>query len=398
MPAGFPEEGCKMRRLETYLLVLLMVSVATVAAAETAAPIPVQDFDGVKVYRVPFYKSINVRQAELFPHNDPAKNQRNWKVAYIDLGYMVSHAVLEEVPARSQDVVGQKLLAEINYIVVGGEGDAVRREPDGTETRIHVRDGDIFFVPFGDWVGFANPSDTPLRLMGWMVAMVPAIMDQNRKLVDEDGLRAVVPYVVDYVRYQALEGAASSIGPVQPGATFVERRRPEVSKKTDFTVYEPEWGTPINMGTLEAPPHHYPKRAAEGWRDAHLEMGGRAINNFILQEEAPSFKEIGHKHGSDVLFYGLIGKGYIAIRPEVESVEKVISWGEGDLFALPRYNGGVWHSHGNYTNDRNRLIYTPPRLADVMMDPYQIRYIKDWEGDSVDRDQVWKLVKPPSER
>jgi hypothetical protein len=385
-----------MRHVPRLLLSLMLAGAGTVVQGEPSA-IRVQDFDGVKVYRVPFYQAINVIKAELFPHHDPVKNQHNWKVAYVDLGYMISHAYVEEIPAKSPDVLGQKLLAEVNYVVVAGEGLVVHRKPDNTEKQILVREGDIFFIPYGHWVGFANASDRPLRVMGWLVAMFPALMDQDRKLVDEDGLRPEIPWVTDYVRYQKMEGPASA-RPVSE-IRLAERGRPPMNKKAAFTVYEPDWGTPINMGTLEAPPHHFPKRAAEGWRDAHLEMGGRAINNFIIQEEAPSFKEIGHKHGGDVFFYGLVGQGYIAMRQEVDSPEKRIFWGPGDLFVLPRVNGGVWHAHANYTGEHNRLIYTPPDMGRTLEDPYQLRYIKDWVEDSKgDRDEVWKAVKPPSER
>lgn len=385
-----------MKTLHKFLGVLMMASFGTAVGGAAGTEMKVLDFDGAKVYRVPFYQAINVMKAELFPHNDPLKREHNWKVAYLDLGYMMSHAFVEEVPARSQEVIGQKLLAEVNYVVTSGEAIVVHRKPDNTERRFTVRQGDIFFIPYGHWVGFANVSSEPMRMMGWLIAMVPSMMDQDRRLVDEDGLRPEVPFLADYLRYQQAEGPATSLGPLPANASFAGRGMPPINKKAAFTVYEPEWGEPINMGTLEAPVHHFPKRAAEGWRDAHLEMGGRAINNFIIQEEKPSVIEIGHKHGGDVFFYGLIGQGYIAMRPQEDSKERRVFWDVGDLFVLPRVNGGVWHAHANPTSERNRLIYTPPSMGNTLEDPYQIRYIKNWEEDSIgDRDKVWKAIKPP---
>jgi cupin superfamily acireductone dioxygenase involved in methionine salvage len=395
--SDIPKESAMKHAVAAGLSAILALAGATTAFSDTATPMKVHDVDGAKIYRVPFYRAINVINAELFPHHDALKKQHNWKVAYLDLGYMICHALVEEVPPNTTEIVGQKLLAEINYVVIAGEGIVVHRKPDGTERRLAVKEGDIFFIPYGHWVGLANPAATSLRVMGWMVAMFPSLMDQDRELVDEDGLRPAVPYVSDYVRYQRTEGAATSAGQVTKDMKLDQRGAMPVNKKAAFTVYEPEWGRPINMSTLEAPPHHFPKRAEEGWRDAHLEMGGRAINNFIIQEEAPSFKEIGHKHGGDVFFYGLRGKGYIAMRPEVDSPERRVFWGVGDLFVLPRVKGGVWHAHGNYTDEQNRLIYTPPDMGRTLEDPWQLRYIKDWVADSVDRDEVWKAVKPPQE-
>jgi hypothetical protein len=174
-----------------------------------------------------------------------------------------------------------------------------------------------------------------------------------------------------------------------------DRERPSASKKADFTVYEPSWGTPVNTVSLEAPPHHFPKRRAEGWRDAHIETGGRIQNNFIIQESAPSFKEIGHRHGGGALFYGLRGEGYMAFRAEEDSPERRLFWKEKTLFVLPPLAPpGLWHAHANTSKDRNRLLAYTFFLDKRIVDPYTGRTSREYTTGE-DRDGVWDALKKP---
>ena len=120
-------------------------------AAVASADIPeisVKDIEGYKIYHVPFYRTFNTAKVELFPHHDPLKKRNGWKMAYADLGFKESSPIyVEEIPAHSLEVLGQRLLAEITFFVVSGEGVGLHRRPDGSEQQLAFRKGDIFLFP-----------------------------------------------------------------------------------------------------------------------------------------------------------------------------------------------------------------------------------------------------------
>lgn len=363
------------------------------AVANSDVPeMSVLDIEGFKIYHVPFYRSFPTTKAELFPHYDPLKRKNGWKIAYADLGFKESNPLyVEEVPAHSPEVLGQKLLAEVTFFVSSGEGIGLHRKPDGTEQRFAFRKGDIFFIPYGHWIGFANLSNAPVRIAGCGTAFVPEILDQDLATVEELGRRLAQPFVIYYLRQQKSE-MASSAGPIKLDQLKGRDSAP-LSKKADFTVYEPTYGTVMNIDTLEIPLHHFPKRAKEGWRDAHIETGGRIQNNFIVQEATPGLKEIGHKHQGGAMFIGLAGKGYIAVRPETTSPVRRIMWEAGDFFILPPWPGGVWHAHNNYTQEKNRFLAVTHFTDGRIWDPYQGRTSRAYTTGE-DRDQVWDSIRP----
>jgi len=364
-------------------------------AAVASADIPeisVKDIEGYKIYHVPFYRTFNTAKVELFPHHDPLKKRNGWKMAYADLGFKESSPIyVEEIPAHSPEVLGQRLLAEITFFVVSGEGVGLHRRPDGSEQQLAFRKGDIFFIPYGHWVGFANLSNAPVRLSGCGTAFVPEILDQDLPTVEELGRRPAQPFVIYYLRQQKAEPVTSA-GQFQPDRLQRRQQAPNV-RKADFTVYQPQYGTVMNIDTLEIPPHHFPKRRAEGWRDAHIETGGRIQNNFIVQEATPGLKEIGHKHQGGALFFALQGKGYLAIRPEVDSPERRIMWAEGEYFMLPPWPGGIWHAHNNYTEEKNRFLAVTHIIDRRIWDPYEGRTSRAYTTGE-DRDQVWEAIRP----
>ena len=385
------------RRVSMVLTPFLLVLGSTVAAVNTAeSPFLVEEFGDAKIYRVPFYSGVQTDTIPLFPHPKPLKKQAGWTMAYLDNGYKLSNPLfLEEVPAGRPEVLAELMLAEITYVVVSGEGVSIHQDASGVKTASVIREGDIFFVPYGHWIGFGNPSTASLRILGSGTAFVPAILDQDIAMVDEDGLRTKVPFVVEYLKL--LSGAdATSFGMVTKDAR--SSTRPSAEKKGAITVYEPGWAAPVDTLSTEVPPHHYPKRQAEGWRDAHIETGGRIQNNMFIQEAAPSFKEIGHRHSGGAMFYGLKGDGYMAFRGEKDAPERRLFWKPKTLFNLPPYpNEGLWHAHANTSDERNRLLAINFFLDKRIVDAYTGRTTKDYD-DNADRDGVWDAIKKPGSK
>lgn len=382
----------------------VIVAISCVWTFSVAADaVSVRDFDGIKIYHVPFFTAVNIEKSELFPHYDALKRKNEWKYAYFDMGWTVVNPVYaEEIPANRPEVLGQNMLAEVVFLVAAGEGVAVHKGPDGSEDRVIVRKGDLFFVPYGHWVGFANPFDAPVRIFGCGANFVPALMNPDLPMkvmddvpnvgVNEVGLRPATPFVLEYLKYQKQE-PVSSLGDASSSRVSA-RKTPRVVKKTDFTVYQPEYATPINAVNVELPLHHFPKRAAEGRRDAHFELGGRTQNNLHIEHTPPALTEIGHKHLGGAHFYGLYGKGYMAFRANTDSPEKRVLWGPGDFFCIPSAKGGLWHAHANYTDETNRLIRIASEgIAEDMFDPYVGRAFRDYSPGQ-DNDAIWKAIKP----
>lgn len=376
------------------LLTPLVLALGSTVLPQREQPFQVHEFGDARIYRVPFYTGVQTDTVPLFPHPTPLKRQAGWQMAYLDNGYKLSNPLfLEEIPAGHPEVLAERVLAEITYVVVSGEGIAIHQDASGERTTSMIRAGDIFFVPYGHTIGLGNPSAAPLRVLGSGTAFVPAILDQDIAMVDEDGLRTKVPFVVEYLKLLG-DTDAISFGSVAKNARGSVR--PSAEKKGAITVYEPGWGAPVNTLTTEVPPHHYPKREAEGWRDAHIETGGRIQNNMFIQEAAPSFKEIGHRHGGGAMFYGLKGEGYMAFRGEKDAPERRLLWKPKTLFNLPPYPGlGLWHAHANTAEDRNRLLAINFFLDKRIVDAYTGRTTKDYE-DNADRDGVWDAMKKKS--
>jgi gentisate 1,2-dioxygenase len=132
---------------------------------------------------------------------------------------------------------------------------------------------------------------------------------------------------------------------------------------------------------------------------AYVELGGRILNWFIVQDMPPGSGEIGHKHGRDVIFLGLKGAGVMSLRDDLEAPPTKINWGSGDLFCLPPAPNGIWHANSNPYDAPARFLASVHDLNGVqLLNPFIGQVSKKYQARSKrkrDGDHDFSKEQPP---
>jgi len=354
------------------LLLLLIVFCAKGQEIEVRA----REYNGVMIYRVPYNEKINTTKIKLYPHYMPLRAKYGWTYVFVDLGHKLTNPVIvEEIPVRANHLIGKRLFGERAYIVLEGKGyTEIRKDPKTPGKGIYWEKGDAFTAPHGYWVGHANPYGHSARILSFGVTLTNDILNPDIEMATD---RPKLPYLLHLLPYEEDDVDAGEVGPKPPGWPFKKTLEPLQEFKTK--VYRTTWGTSVNLYTLKTSRHLFPTRAAAGWKSAHIELGGRVLNWFIIQDLPPMTIEIGHKHGGEVIFLGLKGRGTMAFREKVGSPpESKIYWGPGDLFCLPQKPRGVWHSHSNPYAEPARLLASFHLLGYQLLDPFTGQVKKDY--------------------
>ena len=328
----------------------------------------VEKVAGASVYKLPAISKINVRTMSLFDHYKPKRAAAGWKHAFIEFPTPSEARVwVEEIPPRTLRLVGRPDTGMYVFIGVSGKGYTESRNPADLNTPGQGtvwRPGDRFYVPFGSWYGHANPFDEPARIL-----VIAFHLDDNDIINPYLGTTRTVPEmifpgerrdpvpedtVLENVDWKAVVERAEK-GSFEAETLEVERRGPAQT----VTFISPV-GTVFNMVRSELPSSHKKLRADDGWKGIHLDaahsLGYRALFT-NLQEIPPHSKEVGHKHGGGVWWFGLRGKGYMALRATSDSPESRIDWEPFDLWYMPWMTaGGTWHSHANPYEEPARIM------------------------------------------
>lgn len=331
------------------LLLLLMVSYAKGQEIEIGA----REYDGVMIYRLPYTEKINATTIKLYPHYMPLRAKHGWMYVFVDLGHkMTNPVIVEEIPATANHLIGRKLFGERAYIILEGKGyTEIRKDPKTPGKGIYWEKGDAFTAPHGYWVGHANPYGDSARILSFGVTLTNDLLNPDIEMATD---RPKLPYVLNLLPYEEDDVYVGEVGPKPPG--WPSKKTLEPLEQFETMVYRTTWGTSVNLETLETSRHRSHARAAAGWKSAHINLGGRILNYFVIQDLSPMTREMGHKHGDEVVFLGLKGRGIIAFRKEDGSLLGKICWGPGDLFCLPQKPRGIWHGHSNPYAEPARLL------------------------------------------
>jgi len=344
-------------------MVLLLISVT----AHSQEDVTVRDYDKMKIYHVPYGKKISTTQIELFPHYMSLRAQEGWRYAYIDLGYKLTNPIIvEEIPAEASRLVGRKPLGERVYIILEGKGyTEIRKDTDIAVKKIYWEKDDVFMVPYGYWVGHANPFEQPARFISWGVSFTNDLINPN--IAIKNG-RPKKPYVLNVQPYESQDSYGDQI------KVSVSSNKSILPIKTrdGFVIYRISWGNSINLRKLKTSTPQIHKLEEEGSKSALLEMGGKVLSYFSVLDIAPqSLSGKGHKHGNEVILFGLGGKGTFSIKKDIDSSVTIISWEKGDLFCLPWNPDGTWHALQNSHDAPARVMVSVPILNEnILLNPF----------------------------
>jgi oxalate decarboxylase/phosphoglucose isomerase-like protein (cupin superfamily) len=309
----------------------------------------------------------------------PRRAEHGWKHAFIDLGYRLTNPVLvEEIPAGAGRLIGREIFGERAYIGLTGRGYTEVRTPgEGAPREIRWQAGDAFVVPHGHRVGHANPYGEPARFLSIGVALTNELL---RFDVEMAGQRPKTPFLLRLLPYEAEDSVAGDIAP-SPGGSPV-RAPPAPSPGLEYVVYEVPWGRAVNLRTIQTGPSLQKPREAAGWKSAHIELGGKILNWFAVQDLPAHTREVGHRHGQDAVFLALEGNGRTLFHDQEGEPEPVaIEWGPNDLFCLPVRPDGIFHGHDNPTDRPARLLAVVNRLVDAtFLDPSINRSRKNYRA------------------
>ena len=173
------------------MLSLILMS----APAQSQGEVTVRDFDGVKIYHVPYGQKIETTRIKLYPHYLPLRAEQGWTYALIDVGYKLTNPIMvEEIPGGADSLIGRKPFGERAYIALNGSGYTEIRKDSQTPAvrKIHWKKGDAFTAPFGYWVGHANPYDQPARLLTLGATLSNDLLDPDIAMAAD---RPQNPYV-----------------------------------------------------------------------------------------------------------------------------------------------------------------------------------------------------------
>lgn len=371
----------------TFFLGILFIADISGATEKKQSELLAEKFDKVMIYRLPYARKISATNIKLFPHYMPLRSGQGWTYALIDLGYKMTNPVMiEKIPGRANYLIGRKPFGERAYIALAGKGyTEIRKDPQIPGKKIYWEKGDAFTAPYGYWVGHANPYEHPARILSMGVALTNDLINPDIEMASD---RPKLPYVLNILPFEQDDLIAEKIEPQSSPPPEPVKPSKEIKH---HTVYQTTWGTKVNLDKLKTLKHHFLKRAKAGWKSAHLELGGRILNHFVIQDMPPNTIEVGHKHGKEVVFLALKGKGTIAFREETDSPENKISWEAGDLFCLPWKREGIWHAHSNPYQEPARFMASVNKLEGrFLLNPYfgQIHRIFPASG-SADRDHVF---------
>lgn len=388
----------EMNKIRKHIFILILLSMISPAKGQEIK-IDAEEYEKMMIYRVPYGEKISTTNIKLYPHYMPLRAKKGWKYAFIDLGYKLTNPVIvEEIPGGANRLIGRKSFGEKAYIVLKGEGyTEIRKNPKIPGKGIYWKKGDAFTVPHGYWVGHANPYDSSVRILSLGVTITNDILDPEIAMATN---RPKLPFVLNLLPYEEDDIYSDRVGP-KPAGGVSEKMLEPLEEIKGHTVYRTNWGVTVKLDTLETSKNHFPQRAAAGWKSAHIELGGRILNWFVIQDMPPKTIEIGHKHGGEVVFLGLQGEGTTAFREELDSPESRIYWSPGDLFCLPwTPSGEVWHSHSNpYANSARFMASVHGLSGGQLLNPFIGQVNRPYNALSVgDRDHVFEGVKLPKEK
>jgi hypothetical protein len=96
-----------------------------------------------------------------------------------------------------------------------------------------------------------------------------------------------------------------------------------------------------------------PERKWRNNRGRWFDLADYEVLNAHLAELKPGSASVRHRHTTEAYLYIVKGHGYSIINYDDEKPE-VVEWGEGTLFAPPRW---AWHQHFNLVeNDTSRYL------------------------------------------
>ncbi|MFC1837089.1 cupin domain-containing protein [Thermodesulfobacteriota bacterium] len=334
---------------------LFIVLFLTLPVAGHTEEVSATKFNGAMIYSLPFGEKINAVAVKLYPHYMPLRAKHGWTSLIIDLGYRLTNPiVIEEIPGGANRVIGREPFGEKVYIILKGRGyTEIKKKPSGIVKKIYWQKGDAFIAPYGYWVGHANPYDQSARILSVSVALTNDLLNPD---LAGQGIERKSPYVLNILPLEQDDSYGDVTEPKPMDWPTRDVLEPLKDMPENHTVYKTMWGTGVNLETLKTLEHHFPQRAERGWTSAYMELGGRILNWFIVQDMPPGSGEIGHKHGRDVFFLGLKGSGVITLRDDLVSPASQIEWGPGDLFCLPPRLNGIWHAHSNPYDTPARLL------------------------------------------
>jgi len=358
-----------MSKIYRYVLILILFFIISPAKGEEIE-VCAREYDGVMIYRLPYAEKINITKIILYSHYMPLRAKQGWTYAFIDLGYkMTNPVIVEEIPGGAGNLIGRRPFCETVYIVLKGKGyTEIRKDAKTPGKGIYWEKGDAFTAPYGYWVGHANPYDHPARILSLGVAITNDLLNPDIEMAAN---RPKLPYVLNLLSYEQDDTYAGKVKP-KPWVWPSEKTLKPLEEIKGYTVYRTTWGASVNLDTLKTLRHHFFQRATAGWKSCHIELGGRILNWFVVQDMPPKTIEIGHKHGGEVVFLGLKGRGSMAFKEDEGSPESRIYWGPGDLFCLPWASAGqIWHVHSNPYDEPARLLASVHQFwGDDLLNPF----------------------------
>ncbi|MBI3940905.1 MAG: hypothetical protein HY315_08725, partial [Acidobacteria bacterium] len=328
--------------------------------------------EGAHVYKMPLISKINIRDMELFPHYKPKRAAAGWKTAYVEFATPSMYRIwVEEIPPHTTKLIGRADSGLYVFIGISGKGYTEIRDPDKLDKPgqgVVWGPFDRFYMPVGSWYGHANPFDKPARILISSIHIDGDITNPylgrirtvpEQRLAGERSDPVPEDLVIENVDWPAALKQAE----LRAGSMKTLRRGPA----KQFIVQGGLGGT-VNAQNFELPSSHMRQRAADGWKAAHLEAGDEMYYRGMRDpwhELPPHSREIGHKHGGGLVFMGLKGHGYMALRATADSPEAKVTWGEFDIWMLPYLSpGGTWHSHCNPSDEPARWSTIDGALID----------------------------------
>jgi|GEM_PF-5365414 len=359
-----------------YIPIFMLAFMATAALGQENNISPAR-YDGVMIYKLAWGEKINTLKLKLYPHHIPLKTDEKWTCAFIDVGYKLTNIILiEELPGKAKRVIYTKPFGESAYIILEGEGyTEIRSDPNIPGKGIYWKKGDAFTAPYGYWIGHANPYGQPARILRLGISLTNDLLNPEIEMKDN---RPKLPYLLNLIPYEKDALAGGDIGKKPSG--WLGDKIPEPDKKFEgFAIYKTRWGTKVNVDTIKTLQSVHAERKVEGWNSAHIELGGKILNWFVIQDLPPKATEIGHKHSGEAIFLVLKGSGTTTFRKSGTSPPtSTIDWSEGDIFCLPWMPEGTWHGHSNSNDDPSRILASVHKLKDDLLNPFkgQVKKIK----------------------
>lgn len=336
-----------------------------------------EQYNGVRIYRLQFMNALHSKEMKLYAHHLPLRRKSGWEYAYVDFGYKLTNPVIvEEIPAGANELIGNTPFGERAFIGLSGSGyTEIRKTFQGEGRKVFWQEGDVFVVPYGYWVGHANPYSGPARLGTMGVTLTN---DLIRDDLEMDGSRPKFPFVLRLLSHEGLDQSAGEINVPRSERGSSSNLEPS-EKFPGFSVYQVPWGTPVNMKSVKTSASFHEMRAEAGWKSGHVELGGKILNWFIVQDIPAHSAEIGHRHGQDAVFIVLKGKGKTVFRDTETAPPTALNWEAGDIFCLPPRPGGVYHSHANESENEARFLASVNRLdGRQLLDPFVGEVNKDF--------------------